>query len=385
MLRTCPKCGGILSDSAKICMDCRYQFQPGELQEILDRDESVRENEKNRVSTKKKKLKKIITIISLSVLAVCLTVTAFRFVCGTKMGFGENYIWFDGSSVIPYEYEVYWDHVEIYGYNGGRYEVDIPSYIWGRPVTVIGTRCFEHKSSIVKVNIPKTVNEIGYRAFINCTELVEVTGGEEVKILRYGAFQSCSKLEVIDLGTKIERIEDGAFIDCEQLKQFTPQDKLQYIGEVAFGRSGLEEFEFNSDADVQGRAFEDTPWQDNHTEQFLIYGDEALLYCKGPEDKIVIPDGVKTLLKCSLEDLKDSEIFLPPTVRKIDEYCFCRCTNIKIYIPSSVEEMGYKTEKYDFPIIVDNCSDVTIVTTKGSYAEEYAKEHDIPCEIVESW
>lgn len=385
MLRTCPKCGGILSDSAKICMDCRYQFKPGELQEILDKDESVREKEKNRVSTKKKKLKKIITIISLSVLAVCLTVTAFRFVCGTKMGFGENYIWFDGSSVIPYRYRVHWNHVEIYGYNGGRYEVDIPSYIWGRPVTVIGTHCFRDNSSIVKVKISKTVNEIGYDAFLGCTELVEVTGGEEVKILRDGAFQSCSKLEVVDLGTKIERIEDGAFLDCEQLKQFTPQDKLQYIGEVAFGRSGLEEFEFNSDADVQGRAFEDTPWQDNHTEQFLIYGDEALLFYKGPEGKIVIPDGVKTLLRSSFKGMKDSEIFLPSTVRKMDRYCLFGCTNIKIYIPSSVEEMGYKSGDYDFSIIGWGSSDVTIVTTKGSYAEEYAKEHDIPCEIVESW
>ena len=375
MFRACPKCGGILSDSAKICMDCRYQFKPGELQEIWNKDKNVREITKKQ----SKKKKKIITIISLSILSVCLSVTAFILVCGTEISFGEDYIWFGGSRAIPYEYFVYRDHAVVNYYYGRGADVDIPDRLWGRPVTVIGSRCFPHRYHIIKVKIPKTVVEIEAGAFAFCFNLVEVTGGEEVKVVGNRAFADCPNLAVVDLGTKIERIGYAAFGSngCIKLKQFAPQDHLEYIGYYAFSGSGLEEFEFNSNAVVQAGAFKDTPWIYKQAEPFLIFGEGALLYYNGPEGKIVIPDGVKTMMEGSVEGLKDSEIFLSQTVREIEYTCFEDCTNIKIYIPSSVEKMESE--------ILYNCSDVTIITTKGSYAEKYAKEHEIPCEIVEGW
>lgn len=379
-MKTCPKCSEILGDSVKVCVNCKYQFGAEELQEVLDRSENLKNTSKEKVDRDNKNR----VIVNLVLFLVILTAIALIYVYGTDFKLVENGIMSRGSDVIPYRYTVYWDHAEIDWYYGDKEEVKIPSHLLGRPVTVIGEKfCFE--SSVVKVKIPGTVVEIKRDAFFKCDELVEVTGGKNVKIVGYDAFLGCKKLEVIDLGTKIERIEEGVLEYCEQLKYFPRQDNLEYIGWMAFARSGLEEFEFSSDVDVASQAFKESPWLDRQPEQFLVYGDGALLYYNGPEGRIVIPDGVKSMLEDSFIGLANSEIFLPQTVQKIEDYCFSGCENIKIYIPSSVEEMGVQREDYDLPMLGRNCSDVTIVTTKGSYAEEYAKEHDIPCEIVEGW
>ena len=387
-MKTCPKCNEILGDSVKVCVKCRYQFEQDELQEALDKGESVKKFSQDRMDAQKWNNRIVILVI----LFICLITAAFLYLFGTEISFVENGgIRCDSSRFIPYEFTVYWDHAVVNKYLGEEQEVNIPASLWGRPVTVIGEGCFwsgwDKESNIIKVRIPKTVTKIERSAFVSCHELVEVTGGKKVKIVEESAFDFCSSLAVVDLGSEIERIEVEAFGSCKQLKQFGRQDKLEYIGPGAFLHSGLEEFEFNSDADVQCRAFDDTPWLHRQTEEFLIYGDGSLLYYNGPEGKIIIPDEVKTMLEWSFVGLTDSEIFLPPTVQKIEGECFYDCTNIKVYIPSSVEEMGnyIGTKREEEIFEMWNCSGVTIVTTKGSHAEEYAKEHNIPYEIVESW
>ena len=385
-MKTCPKCNEILGDSVKVCVKCRYQFEQDELQEALDKGESVKKFSQDRMDAQKWNNRIVILVI----LFICLITAAFLYLFGTEISFVENGgIRCDSSRFIPYEFTVYWNHAVVNKYLGEEQEVDIPASLWGRPVTVIGDRCFRpgwgKDSNIVKAKIPKTVVEIEEHAFWYCEELVEVTGGKNVKVVGEGAFADCPALTVVELGTKIERIEWGGFRDCNQLKQFARQDKLEYIGPVAFWNSGLEEFEFDSDIDVEFEAFANTPWLEKQTEEFLIYGDGSLLYYNGQGGRIIIPDGVKTLLYGSFVGLTDSEIFLPPTVQKIENYCFNECTNIKIYIPSSVKEMGVYIGKTQEEEILFRCSEVTIVTTKGSHAEEYAKEHNIPYEIVESW
>ncbi len=44
---------------------------------------------------------------------------------------------------IPYNYTVHGTYVEINKYTGGEYEVEIPAYIWFKPVRKIETGAFE--------------------------------------------------------------------------------------------------------------------------------------------------------------------------------------------------------------------------------------------------
>ena len=68
------------------------------------------------------------------------------------------------------------------------------------------------------------------------------------------------------------------------------------------------------------------------------------------------------------------EVIIENGVESIGDSCFEECGQLKtIYIPASVKEI----EEYAFY----DCDNVTIVTTAGSYAETYANENGIPCEI----
>ena len=65
---------------------------------------------------------------------------------------------------------------------------------------------------------------------------------------------------------------------------------------------------------------------------------------------------------------ENMEIVIPPTVTELKALCD-NCKNMRIVIPSSVTKISKETFK--------DCkkSEITIVTPKGSYAEQYAKEN----------
>ncbi|MDD3471121.1 MAG: leucine-rich repeat domain-containing protein [Thermoguttaceae bacterium] len=69
-------------------------------------------------------------------------------------------------------------------------------------------------------------------------------------------------------------------------------------------------------------------------------------------------------------------VALPEGLRQIGRFAFRYCSNLeKIYIPRSVTQIGYE--------VFVLCPKLTIYTSAGSYATEYAKEFKIPVEIVQ--
>lgn len=68
---------------------------------------------------------------------------------------------------------------------------------------------------------------------------------------------------------------------------------------------------------------------------------------------------------------KLEEVTIPDTVTSIGGYAFGSCGKLcNLYIPASVTSIG----DYAFA----NCDNLTIITPKGSYAEEYANQKGIP-------
>ena len=68
---------------------------------------------------------------------------------------------------------------------------------------------------------------------------------------------------------------------------------------------------------------------------------------------------------------KLEEVTIPDTVTSIGAYAFGSCGKLcNLYIPASVTSIG----DYAFA----NCDNLTIITPKGSYAEEYANQKGIP-------
>lgn len=307
---------------------------------------------------------------------------------------------YDGA--VNYVYVLYDDHAEFLGYVGKATTIVVPDKVKGKPVTVVKKRSFYKNNDIKKVILGRNVKEIETEAFYNCEGLKSVTGKAELEIVGEDAFWCCYFLGKLQVGNHIKRIEAGAFSACVRLDAIGAQPELEYIGHWAFNGAGrLLDFQLPEHFRLEDSVFNDSRWLYNQKDEFVIVG-ECLLAYKGrvregefggwqsADEVVEIPDGVVRIAKDAFGDCPQvadiEEVWLPPTVTDVAAYVFEPCQDVKIYMPSSVTEIGgwstgfrnrYTSEWVDI--------NATIVTTKGSYAEKYAKENDIDCEIVEQW
>ena len=93
---------------------------------------------------------------------------------------------------------------------------------------------------------------------------------------------------------------------------------------------------------------------------------------------ITIPDSVTKIKWGAFSGCKSlKSIAIPDGVTKIGNFAFWGCESLKsITISNSVTSI----EDCAF----DGCNNLTIKYNKGSYAEQYAKEHNIPCKTTKS-
>ena len=76
-------------------------------------------------------------------------------------------------------------------------------------------------------------------------------------------------------------------------------------------------------------------------EDFDIDSNGLLYNYTGTDDKVVVPDGVKTLSEGVFYGATMSEVVLPDSLEVIEGYVFCECKNLKaITIPQNVKEIG---------------------------------------------
>lgn len=326
-------------------------------------------------TVKKNRKKELLTIMIL-----ILLVGAMVLVCKIQIRDGGIYV--ENPLFNSYAYTMYSDHVVLEKFQGEEQEeIVIPTEIWGKPVTVIGWRCFERRKEIERVIFHENIVMIDGFAFEGCANLIEVVNGSNVERINTQAFSGCKKLQRIDVGTHLEVIGLAAFDMCESLKKMGEQENLVCIEDYAFNKSGLEEFIFNCDVKIGSGVFANTPWL-SRQEEFVIYGDGDLVWYNGNCEEVFVPREVKVLLLGCFEGTTADVIYLPDTVTEIQEFTFSKCADVKVYIPESVVKMGNKEENYN---IVNSDAYITIITTQDSYAQQYAIEHDIPYEIVEPW
>lgn len=90
-------------------------------------------------------------------------------------------------------------------------------------------------------------------------------------------------------------------------------------------------------------------------------------------EKIILPEGITEIRAVAFDCAMNTEIFFPNTVKSLPEDCFCAVENLTLHIPATVTEIADELE-FDSgePAFKAICAPA------GSYAEQYAKEHDIP-------
>lgn len=112
---------------------------------------------------------------------------------------------------------------------------------------IISNRAFE-KSSIIIIEIPKSVSEIGFRAFYQCknikTVYFEDNSEQEISSQTFEG----SSLEKITIPITVTKIDYRVFYNCLKLPivDIDLNSNLQINAEKAFGNSSIETITFPS-------------------------------------------------------------------------------------------------------------------------------------------
>jgi hypothetical protein len=238
--------------------------------------------------------------------------------------------------------------LEIIGYVGKTQVVNIPSKLYGIPVTGIGKTAFQ-KKEIIKVTIPRSVTAIGDRAFAE-NLLTGVTIGRGVKTIGEEAFIG-NQLTSVTIGKNVTAIGEWAFQD-NQITNITIPRGVTDIGAGAFFNNRITSVSRpDSVTTIGAEAFAGNPLtslslsQDNASftakTPYLLSKDESqvILYY-GAEKDAVIPNGVTVIGPGAFSKNQLTGLTIPESVTVIEYRAFRQNQLTSITIPDSVTMIG---------------------------------------------
>jgi len=259
-----------------------------------------------------------------------------------------------------------------------------------------------------KFDISDTTKAIAHAAFFGAKNFTEIKIPNSVVHIYNYAFAECKKMKSICLPPHITRLAKGLFNNCAALENLILPDGIVDIEKYVF--DGCDELELN---EFSGGLYLGTKSNPYHA---LICPESATITsCELHKDTVVIAaesfwkyekltsikfnDAIKTIPEYMMRTCKKlkyislpkslkridlhafeycsaiEEIFIPDGTLSIGKYAFWRCKALKsVTIPSSVVEIEEASFK-DCPLLVINGK-------RGSSAELYAKENNIPFKAI---
>ena len=318
-------------------------------------------------------------------------------------------------------------------------EINLPDSI-----TYIGRGAFWGCHVLTSIRLPASLKKIEDSTFGGCESLLEITIPDSVVSIDFHAFKGCTCLETVILPPSVKLISADAFAECDNLQniivvkgsyaeRFCIDQKLPYTGveelpeqqesadsvkaELSWkvendtltisGTGMMEDFErILSEPDARGNRYTrgtTVPWNQEKFTRVVVeegitsIGDLAF-------------DGFRTLTSVSLPesllyigkeafygDEELTEINFPDSVTHIGGYAFIFCNKLKnVVLPESLRFLDYLAfyecaglEHVTIPASVhhiddsvfSNCPNLKHITVvKGSYAEQYCIDNDLPYE-----
>ncbi len=255
------------------------------------------------------------------------------------------------------------------------YEIEIP-----QGVVNIGEKAFARLDNLKNIDIPDSVTNITTLAFYRCNGLVSVQVPGSVTAIKNGTFRECNNLKKVILNEGITGIEQYAFYDCELLEEISIPGTVTTVGNSAFYRcKSLKNIEIPEGVTkIDGSAFVFcSSLEQIKLPQSLmsigsgVFGDcTSLISIELPDNAIISSStfrGCKNLSKIVLSDtnnnyivkngvlynkamtrilcypagIKDTEFFVPDTVKTIGDFAFYGTKALEsINIPDSVTNIG---------------------------------------------
>ncbi len=260
-------------------------------------------------------------------------------------------------------------------YKGKKVDVAVPEKIGRNVVTALeGTfNARTHaanqaaRKAITSVRLPETIRRIGRESFAGCSSLTNMMIPEGVTSIGEKAFWLCGSLTSVTIPEGVTSIGEKAFWLCSSLTSVTIPDSVTSIGRKAF-------------YDCSSLTSARIPEGVTSIEERVFYGCSSLA-------GVTIPEGVTDIGNCAFARCSSlASVIIPEGVTSIGDYAFAAhgdMTNTRLYpcsslasvtIPDSVTSIG----RYAF----DNCENITIHASAGSYAKRYARNRGISFEKI---
>ena len=260
--------------------------------------------------------------------------------------------------------------ITITKYTGDVTKLAIPEELDGYRVTEIAYNAFRG-TSLERIEIPDSVTDFTGNPFEENYRLAEIRVSadhptlmtdsgvlyhkEEQRLICCPPAMEKDSYAIIE-GTRT--IGNGAFFCCGKLTSVTIPDSVTEIGPRAF-------FCCSSLTSVT------IPKGITEISSDMFGGASSLR-------EVILPDGLQAIASYAFSDCVSLEdITIPDGVEGIEKLAFNYCVSLKnVVIPKSV---GYiKDDAFE------GCGEVTFTAEPGSYAEQYAERHGIPCVLPES-
>ena len=232
-----------------------------------------------------------------------------------------------------FRYRTVSDGYGICGFNGGNMRTLIfPHMHNGKPVTRILAGAFE-----------------------GC-EVQEAVMVDGISVIEDAAFKNCRDLKQIILPGSLSEIRAAAFSGCSSLVTAALPKSLELIGEAAFAGTALKQVVL--------------------PDGLLFLGEGAFQDCSKITD-LLLP---RHILELSARVFKGclalKKMELPEGLQRIGEKAFADCSSlIDLIIPWTVDTVGDNAFAGMNP-------DFRLICTQHSAAEQYARKHNVPFQIV---
>lgn len=242
-------------------------------------------------------------------------------------------------------------------------------------VTHIGPFAFSGCSSLTNIVIPEGVTSISRYAFEECSSLTDVTIPKSVTTIFVSAFYGCSSLTDIVIPESVTTIEPFAFYGCSSLTSIKiPKGVTDICGYTFYNCSNLTSIEIPATVtSIYSYAFSgcssltniEIPSEVTNIESYVFWGCSSLT-------NIEIPSGITRIGAYNFSGCSSlTSIEIPSGVTIIDSGAFFDCNNLtSIVIPESIIRIGSQA--------FSCCESLVLYGYSYSYAEQYAKENNIP-------
>ena len=201
----------------------------------------------------------------------------------------------------------------------------------------------------------KPVTRILAHAFEDCN-VQEAVMTDGIKVIEEGAFKGCTGLKQVIFPNTLREIGAAAFSGCKNLSTAALPRELEQIGDYAFADTAL--------------------WQVMLPQSLLWLGEGVYKGCSKlasiqlPKHLSEIPN--ESFMGCT--SLK--KIDLPESIVAIGREAFSGCSELRdLIIPESVITVGADAFAGTNPSF-------TLICTQKSAAEQYARMHNVPFQIV---